>query len=186
MAQLILVTGGVRSGKSNYAEQLARNLGQPVLYIATALPFDGEMQERIAHHRARRPADWDTWEAYRDLRTIFDRPDQTYPVLLVDCLTILVSNWLLERDAAGGEKWETIAPQELEQMIQAELRAFLDAAGQHGATVIMVTNEVGAGIVPENKLARLFRDIAGRINQTVAARADEVYLLVCGLPVKIK
>jgi adenosylcobinamide kinase/adenosylcobinamide-phosphate guanylyltransferase len=186
MGQLILITGGARSGKSTYAEQLARNLDRPVLYIATAIPFDTEMQERVAKHRARRPADWATWEGYRNLREVFDRRDQTYSVLLVDCLTILVSNWLLERGSAGMENWEAVAPDELEQMIHIELQTFLDAAGQREATVIMVTNEVGAGIVPENKLARLFRDIAGRINQTVAARADQVYLVVCGLPVKLK
>jgi adenosylcobinamide kinase/adenosylcobinamide-phosphate guanylyltransferase len=186
MSKLILVTGGARSGKSTYAEKLARDLDRPVLYLATAVPFDDEMRERIAKHRARRPAHWGTWEGTRNLRTVFDGPAQNYSVLLLDCVTILVSNWLLEAVGAGAENWEAAAIEQLEQRISAEIQSFLEAARQHAATVIMVTNEVGAGIVPENKLARLFRDIAGRINQYLAAQADEVDLVVCGLPVKIK
>jgi adenosylcobinamide kinase/adenosylcobinamide-phosphate guanylyltransferase len=186
MGDLILVTGGARSGKSTYAEKLARDLGRPVLYIATAVPFDREMRDRIARHRARRPADWDTYEGDRNLAAVFKSHPHSYRTVLLDCVTILITNLLLQADGVetgnlGAAVWEKI-----EQNIWGELQAFLTAATQATATVIIVTNEVGYGIVPENQLARIFRDIAGRVNQQLAARAQTVYLVVCGLPVKLK
>jgi adenosylcobinamide kinase/adenosylcobinamide-phosphate guanylyltransferase len=186
MKKLIVITGGARSGKSAFAEKLARESDAPVLYIATAIPFDVEMQDRIAHHRKRRPASWDTWEGYRNLTAVFDNSARTYRVILLDCITILVSNWLLEHSKATADQFDAAAMERLERRIWADLQGFLDAAARHGVTVLLVTNEVGYGIVPENQLARIFRDIAGRINQAIAARADEVYLIVCGLPLKIK
>jgi adenosylcobinamide kinase/adenosylcobinamide-phosphate guanylyltransferase len=186
LGALILITGGARSGKSTYAEKLARDLGGPVLYIATAVPFDAEMQDRIARHRERRPADWDTWEGYRNLAAVFESPPRNYRVVLLDCVTIMVTNLLLQSDGDEPEKLNATAWDRVEQNIWGEVQAFLTAAAGSEATVIMVTNEVGSGIVPENQLARIFRDTAGRINQAIATRAQTVYLVVCGLPVKIK
>jgi adenosylcobinamide kinase/adenosylcobinamide-phosphate guanylyltransferase len=186
MGDLILITGGARSGKSAYAEKLARNLGGPVLYIATAVPFDQEMQDRIARHRERRPVDWDTYEGNRNLAAVFKSPARNYRTVLLDCVTILITNLLLQEEGAESGNFAAAAWERIEQNIWGEIQTFLNAAAQTTVTVIMVTNEVGDGIVPENQLARFFRDIAGRINQAIATRADRVYLLVCGLPVKLK
>ncbi|HEY8462618.1 MAG TPA: bifunctional adenosylcobinamide kinase/adenosylcobinamide-phosphate guanylyltransferase [Bacillota bacterium] len=185
MGSIILVTGGARSGKSRYAEQLASNIGKRVLYLATAIGFDDEMQDRIARHQQRRPPEWETWEGYHNLKAVFADPAKTYDAILLDCVTLLVSNRLLETEAAEAPG-DAATLERLEQAIIADLGAFLDAVEQRQTTLIMVTNEVGWGIVPENRLARIFRDLAGRVNQYLATRAHRVYLLVCGqvLPVK--
>lgn len=183
---MILVTGGARSGKSTYAETLARQWGEKVLYIATAVPCDAEMDDRIKRHQLRRPAHWDTFEGYRDLKQVFAGPAQNADVILLDCVTVQLSNLLWDE---LGEDVEGATPDQLsavEQKLTAEVADFLDAAKQHPVSVIMVTNEIGFGIVPDNKLARIFRDLAGRVNQYLAARADAVYLLVCGLPLQLK
>lgn len=186
MTELILITGGARSGKSSYAQQLADDLGERVLYVATAIGFDAEMQDRIARHRQQRPAHWDTWEGWQNLKTIFTHQSETYDVILLDCLTLLVSNWLLHQTEATLEEWDGAALEQLEQSIIEDLRSFLEEASRRQTTVIMVTNEVGFGIVPENRLARIFRDVAGRVNQYIATRAKTVYLVICGQVLQIK
>ncbi len=165
--RLTLLLGGARSGKSRHAEQLVTALPPPWIYAATAQPLDAEMRARIAVHRARRAAGWITVEAPIDLagaiRTAAARP------ILVDCLTLWVSNLLLE----GAD--------------MAEATAALDAAlDARKAPAVLVANEVGLGIVPDNALARAFRDAAGQLNQHLAARSDRVLFLVAGLPIKIK
>lgn len=172
MSKTILVTGGARSGKSAIAESLALDLrdpqGGPVIYIATAQAFDREMQARIAAHQDRRGDDWLTIEEPLDLPDRLQNLPSGGPVL-VDCLTLWLSNLMLaERD------WNAAA--------KALVAALADCAGP----VVLVTNEVGAGIVPENALARAFRDAAGSLNQQIAAQADDVIMAVCGLPVKVK
>lgn len=167
MGSIILVTGGARSGKSAIAESRTLSLGSPAAYIATAQAFDAEMEERIAAHRARRGDEWQTHAEPLDLCGALDLTDGM--PRLVDCLTLWLSNLILaERD------WRVEA---------ARLVRTLDA---QVSPVVLVTNEVGAGIVPENRLARLFRDAAGTLNQQVAQAADEVILAVCGLPLKVK
>jgi adenosylcobinamide kinase/adenosylcobinamide-phosphate guanylyltransferase len=185
MGKLVLVTGGARSGKSTYAERLARDYGNDVLYVATSVPVDAEMRDRIQKHRRQRPACWSTFEGYRDLKRIY-RYGKSYAAVLVECVTVMIANLMYEQT---GEDVGIFSPAELaklEEAILGEFRDFLTEAVGHPCPVIMVTNEVGFGIVPENKMARIFRDIAGRVNQYLASRADEVYLVVCGLPVKIK
>lgn len=186
MKNLILVTGGARSGKSTFAEQLVRDGDGPVLYIATAVGFDTEMRERIAKHRRQRPAAWDTWEGYQNLKAVFNVDMPNYRTILLDCITLYVSNWLLQKPELVGDGWDLLALEELERAILTDLREFLDEAERRAVKVVMVTNEVGYGIVPENKLARIFRDVAGRVNQAIAARAELVYLVVCGQPLRIK
>jgi adenosylcobinamide kinase/adenosylcobinamide-phosphate guanylyltransferase len=176
---LILVTGGARAGKSTFAEQLARQLGgEEVCYLATAEPGDDEMRARITAHRAARPAGWRTVEAPRDvgavLRGLMIPARPTPWVVLLDCLTLLVSNVLL---AHGGEDaWPAV---------EAEITDVLRFAEQ-SVTVIVVTNEVGMGIVPEHRLARVYRDLLGRANQRLASMAAFVYLVVSGIPLEIK
>ena len=165
---VILITGGARSGKSKRAETRARAFpGQPV-YVATAEALDAEMEARIAKHRARRGTDWIEREVPLDLVPALVATDGG-GARLVDCLTLWLSNLMhAERD------WER------------EVTALAAALPRLGSPVVFVTNEVGLGIVPDNALARSFRDAAGIMNQTIAAAADEVEFVVAGLPMKLK
>lgn len=168
MSKTILITGGARSGKSAIAEAHTLALGQPAIYIATAEIRDDEMAERVALHQARRGPEWETLAAPMDLCGALRNSDGRGP-RLVDCLTLWLTNLMLaEHDwrAAGDE-------------LAALLPRLADP-------VVLVTNEVGAGIVPENALARAFRDAAGLLNQQIAQVADEVYMAVAGLPMKVK
>ena len=168
MAESILVTGGARSGKSRLAERLTLRLGQPAVYIATAEALDAEMAARIAAHRARRGAEWRTEPAPLDLVAALEASDGG-PPRLVDCLTLWLSNLL----HAGRDP-------------EAETAALAAALARRAAPVVLVTNEVGAGIVPENALARQYRDAAGRMNQVVAEACDSVFLVVAGQPLQVK
>jgi adenosylcobinamide kinase/adenosylcobinamide-phosphate guanylyltransferase len=167
MAFTLLITGGARSGKSVYAETRTLQLGTPAHYIATAEIWDDEMAARIAAHQARRGPEWIARAEPLDLAGALAQTD-TAP-RLVDCLTLWLTNLML-----GGQDWEAAAKRLL--------------ASLPGLTfpVVFVTNEVGLGIVPDNRLARDFRDAAGHLNQWVAAAADEVVFTVAGLPMKVK
>ena len=167
-ARLTLVLGGARSGKSRYAESLITALPPPWIYVATAEARDAEMAERIAAHQARRGAGWRTLETPRgDIVGALAARGKT--PLLVDCLTLWLSNALL----AGSD-------------IDVEIERLDDALMQATAPLVLVANEVGFGIVPDNPLGRRFRDAQGRLNQRIAARADRVVLVVAGLPLTIK
>ena len=168
MSKSILVTGGARSGKSALAERLTLGLGADPVYIATAESGDDEMASRIAAHRARRGEGWRTVEAPQNLVGALDRTDGG-PPRLVDCLTLWLGNLML-----AGRDW------------RAEGEALVGAIGRQTSPLVIVTNEVGAGIVPHNALARSFRDAAGELNQMVAAAVDEVHLTVAGLPLRLK
>ena len=186
MAKIILITGGARSGKSTYAEKLAMEENTKVLYVATSIPFDVEMKERVKKHRLRRPSNWDTFEGYKDLKNIFTNSSLDFDVVLLDCITIMVTNLILEKTGENIESFSEEELNEIEREILKEIDDFLDAGMATTKSIILVTNEVGLGIVPEYKLARFFRDIAGRVNQYIASRAEEVFLVVCGIPVKVK
>lgn len=176
--ELILILGGARAGKSAFAQRLARERGGDVLYVATAEAGDEEMAARIAAHRATRPSSWRTLEAPRDVAAAVATTPGSYATVLVDCLTLLVSNLLLAREAEGDAA--------LSSRIDGELDAQLARFDAGPATWIVVSNEVGLGLVPPTPLGRRYRDLLGRANQRFAARADRVYLLVAGLPVEIK
>ncbi|MGY3439310.1 MULTISPECIES: bifunctional adenosylcobinamide kinase/adenosylcobinamide-phosphate guanylyltransferase [unclassified Marinovum] len=168
MARRIIVTGGARSGKSSFAEGLVLSMpGQPV-YIATAEAGDGEMAARIARHQAGRGAKWHTVEAPHDLVAALEQSDGGGP-RLVDCLTLWLSNLML-----AGSDW------------QAEADRLVAALQRQTAPVVLVTNEVGLSIVPENALARAFRDAAGLLGQQVAAACDEAWLVALGCPMQLK
>lgn len=165
----LLVLGGARSGKSRYAQQRAEQLDGDLVYIATAEAWDEEMTARIARHRDDRGPRWQTIEAPLDLSAAIDAQGCADRVLLIDCLTLWASNLIFaERD------------------IEAETVGLVRAIARAQGPVILVSNEVGLGIVPDNALARRFRDVAGIINQTIAAAADEAVFLAAGLPVRLK
>lgn len=172
MAKVIFITGGARSGKSRLAEQLAAGYGAPLGYIATGQAGDGEMVERIARHLARRGPDWQTMEEPLDLVGVIRGHDGHFRVLLVDCVTLWLTNLLLKYDDATQALAEVRALVELFPVIQTPL--------------ILVSNEVGMGIVPDNRLGRTFRDLAGEANELLAAAADEVHVIFAGLPLKLK
>lgn len=181
MARIALITGGARSGKSRYAQEQAGILAQSpgrVLFIATAEASDEEMQDRITRHQQDRPAAWDLREAPLGAAQVLAESHGDYEVILLDCLTLFVSNILFAtRD---------LSPAEVEARVDSEIAALCQAARSGPAAVILVTNEVGMGVHPMTPLARLFVDLAGRANQRVAAAADEVTLMVCGLPWRVK
>jgi adenosylcobinamide kinase/adenosylcobinamide-phosphate guanylyltransferase len=168
IGRLALVLGGARSGKSDYAEGLITALPRPWIYVATGEAGDPEMVERITAHRLRRGARWNTIEASQDLAAALGTVPRTAPVL-IDCLTLWISNRML----AGAD-------------VDAEFAGLQEALDPRSGTTVVVSNEVGSGIVPDNALARRFRDLQGRLNQRLAARADHVALMVAGLPVVIK
>ena len=185
MGKLIMITGGARSGKSSFAEDIAKGFGDNVLYIATSIPFDEEMKDRIKKHRELRPASWETIEAYKNMdEAIKDRLSEKDAVLL-DCITVMVSNIMLEK----AMDWEGISTGEInmvEENVKREIDKLLHIFKGAGIPLIVVTNELGMGVVPPYEAGRAMRDIAGRVNQMLAKEADEVYLCVSGIPVKIK
>jgi adenosylcobinamide kinase/adenosylcobinamide-phosphate guanylyltransferase len=170
--KIIFITGGARSGKSRFAEELARQFSGPKAYLATAQALDEEMAERIRRHRENRSGDWQTLEEPTKVACCIKEEGDRFNLIILDCLTLWVSNLIM----AG---WH-------EARIMEEGNRLLDACRQARGSVILVGNEVGMGIVPENAQARLFRDLSGFIQQKVAQEADEVYFMVSGLPVKIK
>ena len=191
MKKIILVTGGARSGKSRFAEKMADDFGGKVLYVATAKASDSEMVERISHHKQSRPAHWGTYEGYKNFSNDqFIEIAKKYEVALVDCLTVMSSNIILEQfgDLEGNTEYlfDNEKAQRIETKVLIEINGLMNALEDANITAIMVTNEVGMALVPEFPLGRLFRDIAGRVNQRVADRACEVYFCVSGIPMKIK
>lgn len=178
MNRMILITGGARSGKSAYAQQMAEGLPGPRAYVATCPVTDPEMAERVRKHRmARAEHDWQTLEEQLDLPGVLTRAT-VYPTVLVDCLTLWINN-LMYRAANDGQAFT-------EEAVQQHCRAVINAVQQHPGTVIFVSGEVGLGIVPENREARLFRDLLGHCNQVLATVAGQVTLVACGLPLHLK
>ena len=177
--RLILLLGGARGGKSAYALQLAhersRASGQDVCFIATAQGLDEDMTARIARHRSERPAHWRTIEEPCQIDEAL-RQASDAGIVIVDCLTLFVSNWLMRYEDEHDS----------EQVLSGITREFLKVARAQQQMVICISNEVGLGIVPDNRMGRVFRDLLGRVNQDFAAAADEVYLLVAGLPLQLK
>ncbi len=184
-SSIILVTGGARSGKSTYAEKLAKEFGKDVLYVATSIPFDDEMKLRIKKHREQRPANWGTVEAYKDMDILLEDKCPSKNAVLLDCITVMITNIMFEvcPDFDKMVHEDMIA---VEEAVNVQIERLLSVAKRSGIPFILVTNEIGMGIVPDNKSARLFRDIQGRVNQKLASAAKDVYLCVSGIPVKIK
>ena len=177
-----LVFGGARSGKSAFAEQLAQQSNSDVTYIATARGADGEMSTRIAHHRARRPAHWATLEEPLLLAAAIDAHCTTGRVVLVDCLTLWLSNLIF----SDGRHYPEVGDVRLPPLFDEQRAALLAALATARGDIVLVSNEVGMGIVPMGAVSRAFTDEAGRLNQAVAAACDKVVFVAAGLPLHLK
>ncbi len=186
--RLIVILGGARSGKSAFAERLAASSDRSVAFIATAIAGDDEMRERIARHRASRPKGWHTLEEPLDLAGAVRTASNLAEVLLLDCITLWLANWLFQQYGTNDE--EAFASSALfdEGALKKEVGVLLEAVNilAPNKTLIVVTNEVGLGIVPAYPLGRVYRDALGYVNQCLARAANRVYLMVAGLAVDIK
>lgn len=180
---IILCSGGARSGKSEFAEQLALSLKGRKAYVATGQAFDDEMKDRIKKHQLRRGKEWITFEIPLYLHKNWEQIKNVSDVILIDCLTMFTSNHVFAHwDINTQEDFNRI-----ESIILEELRLLLqEINNSNDKTVIFVTNEIGLGIVPENKLARYFRDITGRVNREVASAANKMYLTISGITIELK
>lgn len=191
--RIILISGPVRSGKSDYAENMAARLAseqaashQTVAYIATAQPFDSEMEERIKLHRTRRPAAWKTYETpFEPWEAIRSGYEDGHRVFLLDCLTMLATNWLC-RQFPDPDTYQMIAEKEQQDVLDMLDRLTRAVAERDDLILIIVTNEVGWGLVPDYALGRLYRDLSGRCNRQMAAAASQAWLVVMGLPLQLK
>ena len=183
MSKLIFVTGGARSGKSSFSENLVEGASN-VCYIATAEAYDDEMFDRIRLHRAARNPEWVTVESPLSVHEFIEEGNYSY--VIVDCLTMLTTNIMLDAKIEWGETADLSQLKHVESLVTAEIRAIFRAVEQSGSIVILVSNEVGLGVVPDRAMGRAFRDIAGRVNQMVAKQAEKVYFMVSGIPVLIK
>lgn len=174
--QIILLLGGARSGKSYYSQQLAAELGKKVLFVATGEALDEEMQARIAEHRKSRPGTWRTLEITAGIGQKIEKQIGDSEVVVIDCITLLISNLL-----RGQPDYP-----EAEERVNDEINELINTMGKMDARFVIVSNEVGMGLVPENKLGRIYRDLLGKANQLLASHATEVYLMVACLPVQVK
>lgn len=171
MGKITFILGGARSGKSTLAVQLAKNKKGRVAFIPTCKPLDSEMKKRIILHKMSRPAEWATFET-DNIAACIKNLDPKFKTIIIDCLTLLVSGYVLQKLR--------------QERIQKNIENLLELLVKSKADSIIVSNEVGLGIVPMNKITRDFRDIAGKINQLVAKKADKVLFLVSGIPLRIK
>lgn len=172
----ILILGGARSGKSSFAQEMAGKLGQKVLFVATGEPLDDEMQTRISEHKKSRPREWQTIEVPRNVAEQIKKHVFDVDVVLIDCLTLLVSNLL----STDGDYVK------MEGEVLTQIENLVTLLKQLDLSWVIVSNEVGMGIVPETRLGRIYRDILGKVNQLVAQQATDVYFMMSGIPVKIK
>lgn len=182
MSKITLVTGGSRSGKSSFAENLLKDTDD-VLYIATAIITDVEMGHRIKKHVDSRNSKWTTYEGFFDLDKAIEQYDMDN--IMLDCVTIMTTNLMFKQE----QDFDNMSMEKVDDLlkdIKVQFEKLILKAKASNKNLIMVTNEVGLGLVPESKLSRIFRDIAGFVNQYIASLSDEVYLICCGLPLKLK
>lgn len=179
----ILITGGARSGKSRFAYELASKSGGKVLFVATAEAGDEEMKCRIEEHKRERPKDWSTLEATANIGSQIEQRIGSARTVIVDCITLLINNIF---NRYGNQTDERIDASLLKKEVEREINGLIECIEHSNADFIIVTNEVGLGLVPANKTGRIYRDLLGRANQMLAERTDKVYFMAAGLPVKIK
>ena len=174
-----LITGGARSGKSQFAQELALKSGGGVLFVATAEAGDEEMKKRIEAHRKARPSTWQTLEVTTHVGRRIALNIRQVQTVIIDCITLLINNIFQRHD-------ESVESALIEEEVMAEINELVYCIEQSDARFIIVSNEVGLGLVPADKVSRLYRDLLGKVNQVLAQHADQVYLMVAGVPVAIK
>ena len=172
MGKITFILGGARSGKSTYALGLAKKGNKEVAFIATCIPCDEEMKMRIGLHKKKRPSHWHTFEESKNIELLLKKIGPEFNIIIIDCLTLLISNLLSEGLSDSA--------------IEDRINNMLAMLRLRKSKAIIVSNEVGLGIVPKNRLARRFRDLAGRLNQAIAREADEVFFMASGIPARIK
>jgi adenosylcobinamide kinase/adenosylcobinamide-phosphate guanylyltransferase len=178
-----LITGGARSGKSHFAQELALKAGGAVLFVATAEAGDDEMKRRIEEHRRARPSTWKTIETTTRVGRQISRHIGKAQTVIIDCITLLINNIFQQHGLYNDEEIDEAL---IEKEVMVEIGELVNCIDQYDARFIIVTNEVGLGLVPPDKLSRLYRDLLGKANQILAQHADNVLLMVAGVPVKIK
>ena len=183
MKKVILLLGGARSGKSHFAQEYARRNGGKVLFVATATAGDQDMRSRIAEHKNGRPSNWRTLEATTDIGTQIVANAGDEELIIIDCITMLVNNIFSRHDE---KQFDTISDVVLEKEVVAEIEQLQRCLKKVNASFLIISNEVGLGLVPDNRMGRLYRDILGRANQMLAQISDEVYLLAAGIPLRVK
>lgn len=188
MGRWTMILGGARSGKSAFAMELAKQNqnGREVVFLASAVATDEEMRSRIARHRASRPRDWRTVEEPLRLRPALEVLGAESRLILWDCMTFYLNNFIFEWEQSQQPVAVSHYPRELEETLLQEAGRIAGLKQKMAADLILISNEVGSGLVPENELGRFFRDVAGRINQRLAQAADEVFFLTAGIPTRIK
>jgi adenosylcobinamide kinase/adenosylcobinamide-phosphate guanylyltransferase len=182
----ILILGGARSGKSHFAQELAQQLGKRILFVATAEPLDDEMSSRIKEHKLSRPKNWRTLEAKLNVgKRITEQVDDA-EVVLIDCLTLLISNILLTGEDKESIEADQIDYASTDGKVLTEMEGITRCINNTNAIFIVVSNEVGMGLVPPYQSGRIYRDLLGKANQILAQQADEVFLMIAGIPCQLK
>ncbi|MCF2624851.1 bifunctional adenosylcobinamide kinase/adenosylcobinamide-phosphate guanylyltransferase [Fusobacterium perfoetens] len=186
MGKIIYITGGARSGKSSFAEKLIQERYKSKIYLATAIPFDDEMKDRIEKHKKQRGKNWKTIENYKNLSGILKNHIEEYDVILLDCITNMVTNLMIIENEYD---WDNISMKEVDSVrekVIREIESVIEFIKKNDIDMVAVSNEVGLGLVPTTALGRHFRDIGGKINQIMAEASDEAYLVVSGLNMRLK
>ena len=186
MGKIIYITGGARSGKSSFAEELIKERYSSKIYLATAIPFDDEMKDRIEKHKKQRGKNWKTIENYKNIAKILKNHIDGYDVILLDCITNMVTNLMIMEEKYD---WDNITMKEVDavrEKITDEIESVIEFVKENNIDMVAVSNEVGLGLVPSTSLGRHFRDIGGKINQIMGEASEEAYLVVSGLNIKLK
>lgn len=186
MGKIIYITGGARSGKSSFAEKLICDNYKEKIYLATAIPFDDEMKDRIEKHKKQRGRDWKTIENYKGIAKILKNHIGGYEVILLDCITNMVTNLMIMENKYD---WDNISMKEVDavrERVVEEIESVIDFIKENDIDMVAVSNEVGLGLVPTTPLGRHFRDIGGKINQIMGEASSEAYLIVSGLNIRLK
>ena len=183
MPKSIFIIGGARSGKSHYAQEIALKSPPPVLFVATAEAGDEEMRQRIENHRKSRPAAWDTLEVTTHIGSKIRQQAGKAQTVIIDCITLLVNNVFKQH---GNLTDDTVDASLIEKEVVAEINELVDCINRVNAAFIIVSNELGLGLVPADRISRLYRDLLGKANQILARNVDEVYFLAAGIPLLIK